>query len=149
MPAGYVPPDQHLLRKGDLLFSRANTTELVGATALVREAPERVSLPDKIWRLEPDRKMPTDPRFVEALFQHKTFRAKISALASGSSGSMKNISKPKLFSIHTGMPPFELQLAFGNRVETTTRLQNSGRRQLAELDTLFASLQDRAFRGEL
>ncbi|MFS0832119.1 restriction endonuclease subunit S [Arthrobacter sp. 1P04PC] len=149
LPAGYVPPDQHLLRKGDLLFSRANTTELVGATALVREAPERVSLPDKIWRLEPDRKMPTDPRFVEALFQHKTFRAKISALASGSSGSMKNISKPKLFSIHTGMPPFELQLAFGNRVETTTRLQNSGRRQLAELDTLFASLQDRAFRGEL
>lgn len=149
LPAGYVPPDQHLLRKGDLLFSRANTTELVGATVLVREAPERVSLPDKIWRLEPDPGTPTDPRFVEALFQHKTFRAKVSALASGSSGSMKNISKPKLFSIHTGVPPFELQLAFGDRIEATARLQDSGRSQLAELDVLFASLQAHAFRGEL
>lgn len=52
LPAGYVPPARHLLRNGDLLFSRANTSELVGATVLVREAPENFALPDKIWRLE-------------------------------------------------------------------------------------------------
>lgn len=149
LPPGYVPPDRHLLRNGDLLFSRANTSELVGATVLIREAPEKYALPDKIWRLEFDPAFPTDPRFVETLFQHKAFRSKVSALASGSSGSMKNISKPKLFGIQVGMPPLGLQVAFGNQVEAAARLQDAGRTQLAELEALFASLQHRAFDGSL
>src|SRR6185437_13152902 len=50
VPDTYVPPKEHFVRAGDLLFSRANTSELVGAVAIVERAPENLLLPDKIWR---------------------------------------------------------------------------------------------------
>lgn len=39
-------------QEGDLLFSRANTHELVGATCIVDADYENLFLPDKIWRLD-------------------------------------------------------------------------------------------------
>lgn len=38
-------------QKGDLLFSRANTRELVGATALIMKDYPELILPDKIWKI--------------------------------------------------------------------------------------------------
>ena len=46
-------------------------------------------------------------------------------------------------------PPLELQREFARRVAAVERLKASQRAALAELDALFASLQHRAFRGEL
>lgn len=37
-------------REGDLLFSRANTSEMVGATAIVDKNYDWLFLPDKLWR---------------------------------------------------------------------------------------------------
>jgi type I restriction enzyme, S subunit len=45
--------------------------------------------------------------------------------------------------------PFPLQQEFGRLVAAIENLKASHRTLLAEMDTLFASLQDRAFRGEL
>ncbi|WP_164104431.1 restriction endonuclease subunit S [Candidatus Laterigemmans baculatus] len=47
------------------------------------------------------------------------------------------------------VPSMDTQLAFARRASEVERLKASHRRSLAELDALFASLQDRAFRGEL
>ncbi|MET4004806.1 type I restriction enzyme S subunit [Arthrobacter sp. UYCu511] len=47
------------------------------------------------------------------------------------------------------LPPLELQQTFARRVAGVERLKEKHRTQLAELDVLFASLQHRAFRGEL
>jgi type I restriction enzyme S subunit len=46
-------------------------------------------------------------------------------------------------------PPFELQHRFATIVESIDKQKSSLRAHLAELDTLFASLQSRAFNGEL
>lgn len=46
-------------------------------------------------------------------------------------------------------PPIELQREFARRVTAVEKLKASQRVSLAELDALFASLQHRAFRGEL
>lgn len=48
LPAEYQPPPEHIVRCRDLLMSRANTTELVGAVAYVEKTPANVALPDKI-----------------------------------------------------------------------------------------------------
>ena len=40
LPSDYVPDPKHLVRTGDLLISRANTTAMVGATALVGKVPD-------------------------------------------------------------------------------------------------------------
>jgi type I restriction enzyme S subunit len=62
---------------------------------------------------------------------------------------MPNISKAKLRSIEVILPPLSLQQKFARIVESVERQKAAQRAHLAELDALFASLQYRAFRGEL
>lgn len=47
------------------------------------------------------------------------------------------------------VPPMKMQLKFAKHVAVIDRLKTTHRAALAELDALFASLQHRAFRGEL
>jgi type I restriction enzyme S subunit len=47
------------------------------------------------------------------------------------------------------LPPIELQREFARRVTAVETLKTTQRASLAELDALFATLQHRAFRGEL
>lgn len=149
VPLGYAPPLSHFVRDGDLLFSRANTSDLVGATALVKGPPANVLLPDKLWRFVWHSSPRAIPIFVHYLFQQPEFRAKISQSATGTSGSMKNISQAKVFSIACGLPPLKMQQAFSHTVERIDVLRYSTEQHLRQLDALFASLQDRALRGEL
>ena len=46
-------------------------------------------------------------------------------------------------------PPFPLQQSFASRVQSVEKLKATHRAALQELDRLFASLQHRAFQGEL
>jgi type I restriction enzyme S subunit len=46
-------------------------------------------------------------------------------------------------------PPLALQHEFARRAAGVETLKAAQRKSLAELDALFASLQHRAFRGEL
>jgi len=47
------------------------------------------------------------------------------------------------------LPPIPLQREFARRVTAVEALKTAQRASLAELDALFATLQHRAFRGEL
>ena len=149
IPDSYDPPKHHFVSPNDLLFSRANTTELVGAVAYVSHCPSNLVLPDKLWRFvwrNPDE---IHPLFVWYLFQTPPVRREIGNRATGTSGSMKNISKAKLFGIKTILPSFKLQKDFADRVQTVEAVKIDLRDSLKAFDSLFASLQHRAFRGEL
>jgi type I restriction enzyme S subunit len=149
VPLSYSPPKSHFVRDGDLLFSRANTSELIGATALVVSPPPNLLLPDKLWRFvwhSPAKALPT---FVHFLFQQPEFRQKISQAATGTSGSMKNISQSKVLAINCGLPPLDLQTEFARKVESIASLWESAADSLAELDALFLALQYQAFDGSL
>jgi type I restriction enzyme S subunit len=92
---------------GDLLITRANTPELVGQACLVQSPPERLLLCDKTLRLrvhETD-----DARFVFYLLQYSATRAQIEVAATGSSGSMKNISQTAIRALRVVRPPFAEQ----------------------------------------
>lgn len=148
-PPGYVPQDSHFVRPGDLLFSRANTTELIGATAYVIETPDHLLLPDKLWRFVWYKSPRATPHFVNFLFRQPKFRAEIGRRASGSSGSMKNISQEKVLSIEVALPPFELQQIFSERIEKVLRMKVSQAPAAEAAKALFASIQHRAFEGAL
>jgi type I restriction enzyme S subunit len=60
-----------------------------------------------------------------------------------------NINTENLGAIAIPIPPFPLQQEFAHRVEDVEKLKATYKTSLAELDELFASLQYRAFRGEL
>ena len=148
LPMGYVPPEEHIVRAGDLLMSRANTADLVGATALVVETPQYLALPDKIWRFV-WRGSEIEPVYLHAFLSSAVARRKLSAMASGSGGSMKNISKAKLNRLDVPVPPLALQQEFVTKVEAIHAERARVARALEADDELFAALQHRAFRGEL
>ena len=59
------------------------------------------------------------------------------------------ISLGRLKELQIHLPPIELQLRFATIVKSVEHQKASQRAHLAELDTLFCSLQSRAFRGDL
>jgi len=149
LPPGYVPPPSHFVRKGDLLFSRANTQELIGATALVDHAWEGLVLPDKLWRFLWHDEPRADPRFVHWLFRQPKLRFELGRRATGTSRSMKNISQEKVLDIKVGLPELPLQREFGRIAYAIDRLRQIGEEALSTINSVFISLQYRAFRGEL
>lgn len=142
LPADYVPPADHLVRHGDLLISRANTTELVGAVAYADEVPDNLVLPDKIWRFM-WRNPYSSPVYYRSLFRTASVRRRISQLASGTGGSMKNISKAKLVQLELPQVSIAQQQEFARRVAAIPHPT------LSETDALLKSLQSRAFSGQL
>ena len=62
---------------------------------------------------------------------------------------VKNLNIKLVSQILVPVPPLDLQHRFAAIVESVEQQKASQRAHLAELDTLFASLQSRAFRGDL
>ena len=112
--ADYFIPEAEV-KVGDLLFSRKNTLEYVGMSALVKETPPKLMLPDLIFRLIPRENI--RPQYLHQLINHPQYRSTISNLASGSAGSMPNISKQKLLNLGIPLPPIEQQLRLEPLVE--------------------------------
>jgi type I restriction enzyme, S subunit len=131
VPDTYFPPQEHFVRIGDLLFSRANTTELVGAVALVDSTPPNLLLPDKLWRFVWYEPALVEPLFVWALFQTRPMRYEIGRRATGTSGSMKNISQEKVLGIHTILPPIDAQRRFVDLIDAVRVLRAHHRGRLA------------------
>ncbi len=135
-------------QKGDLLFSRANTRELVGATCIVDDDYPKLFLPDKLWNLVLN-DTELNNIFTHYLFQNKSFKNILTREASGTSGSMLNISMEKLRNIKFHKPPLSLQTQFAQIVEKTEALKSQYQQSLSELENLYGSLSQKAFRGEL
>jgi type I restriction enzyme S subunit len=63
--------------------------------------------------------------------------------------AVRGINLADVKAIPMVVPPPGLQAKFKCRLESIEKLVEAGRSSLNELDDLFASLQHRAFRGEL
>jgi type I restriction enzyme S subunit len=149
LPPNEEPDPSLEVKAGDLLFTRKNTYELVAACAFVRATPPKLMMSDLIFRLRLKDNAPVDKAFLQNLLVYPSKRSAIQKLAAGSSGSMPNISKARLLTVLIELPPLELHREFARRVAAVEKLKTAQRAALAELDALFASLQHRAFRGEL
>lgn len=145
---GPIPPSVIAPKRGDLLFSRANTRELVAATCLVDADCPNLFLPDKLWRIRPEATIATT-EYLRFLLAHEEFREKIRKQATGSSGSMLNVSQAKVLEVVAPMPPLELQARFGRLVWRHFAADAKLREAAAESDRLFDSLVARAFDGGL
>ena len=80
-----VPPRPELeVRDGDVLVTRKNTYDLVAACALVRNPPQRLLLPDTIFRFRLGQSSRLSSVFLWGLFSFPSFRKRVQNLASGS-----------------------------------------------------------------
>lgn len=148
LPATYVPPSRHLVKDGDLLFSRANTTELVGIPCIVEDVGPNVALPDKLWRLVPSPTKALSAFLCHALLSPAS-RRQIEKMCSGTSGSMQNISIAKFKSIRVPKASLEKQMIFHHVLSELYSVKRRVEIYQNKADALFAVLQHHAFRGEL
>jgi type I restriction enzyme S subunit len=95
---------------GTIIISRMNTPALVEANAYIETDFKNLYLPDRLWaaKARPD----TSMRFVASILGSDKSRAALSKLAKGSSGSMKNITKPDVLAFLVVVPsPAEQHIA--------------------------------------
>lgn len=69
--------------------------------------------------------------------------------AGKTTSGLNTISVSEVRGTPVALPPVSLQSEFARRVTAVEKLKTAQRASLAELDSLFATLQHRAFRGEL
>jgi type I restriction enzyme S subunit len=100
---------------GDLLVSRANTVEYVGAAVLVRKCRPRLLLSDKSLRLVPNSRVL--PEWLLISLRTASARKYIESVATGTSDSMRNISQPKLKALNIILPPIEVQARLVTEVD--------------------------------
>ncbi|PIE20807.1 MAG: restriction endonuclease subunit S [Neptuniibacter caesariensis] len=135
-------------KKGDLIFSRANTRDLVAATCIVQEDYENLFLPDKLWLIETDHTKIL-PEFLNFLIWQPRFKDTLASQATGSSGSMLNISKAKFESANAIFPPMEQQLKFREIYLKYTKAIGLLFGANKQDSLLFNSLSQKAFSGQL
>lgn len=95
-------------RKNRILISRANTPSLVGASVYIDRDYPNLFLPDKLWQTEP-RHDNFSIKWLSYLIASDNYRIMISSHATGTSMSMKNISKVDLLNIEIVIPPLREQ----------------------------------------
>ena len=139
------------IRPGDLLVSRANTVDYVGAVVLVRDCRPRLLLSDKSLRLVP--KSVVLPEWLVISLRSHSARRYIEALATGTSDSMRNISQPKLKALPVALPPLNLQRSLIDEVDRQMSIIDQMARQVKDnirsADRVRSSILAAAFSGIL
>ena len=143
LPSNYVPDENNKVRTGNVLISRMNTQELVGATAYVWEAPENTYLPDRLWRA--NLKENVNSIFLWQVLIHPLLKLQIQRVSSGTSGSMKNISKSNFLKLKVPDVNEESQNKFASFVQQVDKSKVAIQKSLDETQTLFDSLMQKYF----
>ena len=142
-----VPSNEYLLQDGDLVFVRSNGNRaLVGRCLVIYPREVAVTFSGFCIRYRPESEE-LAPTYLAHLFQSDSM--KCAMLGVGKGANIQNINQKVLNALNILKPPRDLQQRFTSIVESIEQQKARMQSHLEELDTLFASLQSRAFNGEL
>jgi type I restriction enzyme, S subunit len=153
LPLGMDFDPGHEVRSGDFLMSRANTSELCGACAIVGGVRSRLLLSDKTFRFHFRPGTKIQHKWLDHVLKSPVLRSQIERGASGTSPTMKNISKQKVLALL--LPPHapskqesivEYLDALNGLGDSLSKLQS---KTASEITALIPSILSKAFRGEL
>ncbi|MBG0813083.1 hypothetical protein [Planomonospora sp. ID82291] len=151
VPSGKEFDPRYEIFPGDILVSRANTAEYVGAPVLVKECRPRLLLSDKSLRLRV--RSDVSREWLIQLLSSPFVRDQISARATGTKDSMRNISQRSLLSVRVPVVPTEEQQLIAARVEEgldhASRLKGEVVNAIRRVELLRRALLREAFAGRL
>lgn len=119
LPATLKPRPEYEVMAGDVLISRANVVRYVGACAYVETTPPHLLLCDKIFRVRFRSDSQLLPRFLAEAMKLHSVREHIESRLTGTSPTMKNISKPALLDISFPLPDPETQQHLVNNIASS------------------------------
>ncbi|MDO9257468.1 MAG: restriction endonuclease subunit S [Bacteroidales bacterium] len=127
---------------GDIIISRAGT---VGKMCIINTNFTSSIISSNLIRLRLGNKLM--PIYFLSLMKY--FQSKIIKLKQGNEDAYSHMSTGILDKIKFPYPPIELQTQFAKIVEKTEALKTQYQQSLHELESLYGSLSQRAFKGEL
>jgi type I restriction enzyme S subunit len=129
-------------KRDDILYTKGGTTGLA--------ATVKTDRPFAIWvhvaLLKPDPKK-VDSIWLESMLNSEFCYQQSQVLTHGIAN--RDLGLTRMVNIRIFLPPLTLQQEFARRVAAMEKLKIMHKASLTELDELFASLQQRAFQGEL
>lgn len=143
-----IPPPEQRVDESDFLICRGNgNVRLVGKGYFPTSRMPEVTFPDTIIaaRVSPEL---IERGFLQHVWNSNAVRRQVESFARTTNGTFK-VNQAMLERIAFIAPPMILQREFAHRLTAMEKLKTAHRISLAELGALFASLQHRAFRGEL
>lgn len=145
----FISPEEHheLVKRcnpevGDILLAKSGS---LGNVAIIDRA-HQFSLFESLCLIKQDRKL-IEGLYLSGLLRVPSMLAHL--LGKNKGVAIKHLHLVDVRNLRIPLPPLSLQREFAERVAAVERLKAAQRASLAELDELFASLQHRAFRGEL
>lgn len=135
------------LRPEDIVINRVNSIEYLGKSALIPKLNEDTVFESNMMRFAVRRDV-VEPRYVVQFLQTAFIKSQIMS-CSKNAVNQSSINQQDVKSFQVNVPPLLLQRTFVSRVRSVEALKTTYRSALVELDNLFASLQHRAFRGDL
>ena len=112
-------------RANTILISRMNTPDLVGESGFVDRDYHNLFLPDRIWMTEFWRGTRVSPRWLSYVLSSLAYRRYLKEIATGTSGSMKNIAKGSLLNLAIPTPPPDEQRAIATALSDADALIES------------------------
>jgi restriction system-associated AAA family ATPase len=128
---------------GDIIISRAGT---VGKMCVVDSDVKESIISTNLIRLSLDKNRLLPIHFVSLM---SYFKDRMARLKTGSDGGFTHMNTGVLNNLPIPVPPLELQTRFAGIVAQVERLKAQQRESLTQLEQLYQSLLQRAFRGEL
>ena len=152
LPDHEAPLSDLEVRPGDVLMSRANTTELLGSAAIVRDVRPRLLLCDKLYRLDVNT-VTLLKEFLVYFLRTPSGRFDFERTATGASNSMQNISQDVVRNVWLPVPPLEVQRTIVEHIarETWTldKVRIATERTIALLKERRAALIAAAVSGQI
>lgn len=134
-----------IVRKGDVLFNRTNSAELIGKTC-VFNIEEPMIIAGYIIRIRLNKEVL--PIYLSMFLNSNYGKGLLRGMAKGAV-NQANINAQELKSINIAIPPIELQNQFSTFVSQVDKLKFEAQKSLTEMENNFNSLMQRAFSGEL
>jgi type I restriction enzyme, S subunit len=128
LPSDKEPRPECEVKAGDFLLSRANTDELVARSVIVEETPEKLMMSDKIVRFRLPKSM--NSHFINIVNGTEFSRSYYITNASGTSSSMKNVSRQVMAELPVPLPSLPEQHRIVARVDQLMALCNTLEQQI-------------------
>jgi len=132
---------KYLLKKGDIVFNRTNSRELVGKTA-VYQRHDKMAIAGYLIRSRTNEK--AVPEYISAYLNSKHGKATLQGMCKNIIG-MANINAQEFQDIDILFPPLPLQTRFATIIEGIERQKAVVRQQMAASENLFQRLLQDAF----
>lgn len=136
---------KYSVKKGDLLFNRTNSKELVGKTA-VYNRDDMMVIAGYIIRVRMNES--GNPHYVWGYLNSRHGKLVLKNMCKNIVG-MANINAQELQDIKILIPPITLQNQFAEKISLIEKQKELAKQSLQESENLFNSLLQKAFKGEL